>query len=731
MTDQGNTAALVQTVLDAEAERQSQQTREQKEVLFADELFPGVGKAAMSFREGLATAGMATFVVCMVLTALDQLESSGLTVLAPDIQKSFHVSSGAIVFISGASGGFLILGALPMGWLADRFRRPPIIGFAGIAFAAFVFLSGLAANVFSFFLARFGVGVSKSSSYTVNGALLADAYPINIRGRMSAATSFAAGAMMAVSPVVVGGIASLAGGPSGWRWAFYLLGLPVAVFALLAFKLKDPPRGQNEMRDVLGDVIREEGPSAVSIEAAFARLLRIKTLKTGLLAFSAIGFGLFTVPVLGSLFLKDQYHLDTFHRGLAFTAGSVASLFVLPFAGRYYDSLYRRDPSRALALVGLTILPAAAIVPIQYFMPNAVLWVIAGIPATVLLTVSYSMFWPVVQSVTPYRLRGLGAALGSLYVFFIGATGGAILSGLFTNAWGPRTALLLLFIPSTIIGGLLLYRSSRSIRSDLSLVVAELREELKEFERHKADPDRIPVVQVADIDFSYGQVQVLFGIGFEVRRGEVLALLGTNGAGKSTILQVVAGLGTPSRGVVRLNGRNVTYVSPEQRARLGVQLLPGGKGVFPAMTVLENLEMGSFIYRRDPTDRARRIERVFGIFPMLESRRDALAGSLSGGQQQMLALARVLLHDPEVLMIDELSLGLAPIVVQELIAVVDRLKSGGLTMIIVEQSLNVAAAISDRAVFLEKGQVRFDGPTRELVERDDLARAVFLGGAGA
>jgi len=191
---------------------------------------------------------------------------------------------------------------------------------------------------------------------------------------------------------------------------------------------------------------------------------------------------------------------------------------------------------------------------------------------------------------------------------------------------------------------------------------------------------------------------------------------------------VAAGLETPERGVVRLNGQTVTYTSPEQRSRLGVHLLPGGKGVFPKMTIAENLEMAGFAYRSDRKDLHDRIERVFELFPMLAARKIMRADMLSGGQQQMLALALALLHDPEVLMIDELSLGLAPIVVQELIQVVERLKAEGVTLVIVEQSLNVAAAIADRAVFLEKGRVRFSGPMHELMARDDLARAVFLGG---
>jgi ABC-type branched-subunit amino acid transport system ATPase component len=148
------------------------------------------------------------------------------------------------------------------------------------------------------------------------------------------------------------------------------------------------------------------------------------------------------------------------------------------------------------------------------------------------------------------------------------------------------------------------------------------------------------------------------------------------------------------------------------------------------MSVRDNLLVGAYRYRDDPADVERRIQRVFGMFPVLGARESDRAGDLSGGQQQMLALGRVLLHEPELLVIDELSLGLAPTIVEQLLSTIEQLKAAGQTMIIVEQSLNVAAAIADRAVFMEKGRVRFEGATRDLLERDDLARAVFLG-AGA
>jgi ABC-type branched-subunit amino acid transport system ATPase component len=571
--------------------------------------------------------------------------------------------------------------------------------------------------------------VSQASTTVVHGSLLADTYPITLRGRIGAAVGMCTGAATALSPVLAGVIADQVGGPNGWRWAFYILAVPIVLVAFVAFRLKEPPRGQFEKKGVLGEIITDTPPAAPSMEAAFERIMRIRTIKTVLIAFSAIGFGLFTVPVLGNLYLKQRFGLDAFERGLIYSIGSAGVLVSLPFVGRYYDKLFRRDPQKALSLIGKVVLPVAFLVPIQYAMPNVALWTVFSVPTGVLLLTAFSMIGPILYSVAPYRLRGMVTAVGGLYVFFVGATGGAVLAAILDSLFDVRTAVLIIMIPSTLIGALLIIRSAHFIENDLSLVVVELQEEMEEHKRQEANPADIPVLQLSGIDFSYGHVQILFGVNFEVQRGEVLALLGTNGAGKSTALRVASGLETPSRGVVRLNGHDITYTTPEQRSRLGIHLLPGGKGVFGEMTIAENLEMGGFVYRSDKAELRRRTERVYTLFPALTVRRKQRADSLSGGTQQMLALAIAMLHDPQVLIIDELSLGLAPIVVQELIGVVERLKAEGVTLIIVEQSLNVAAAIADRAVFLEKGQVRFEGPIRDLMERDDLARAVFLGGS--
>jgi ABC-type branched-subunit amino acid transport system ATPase component len=351
------------------------------------------------------------------------------------------------------------------------------------------------------------------------------------------------------------------------------------------------------------------------------------------------------------------------------------------------------------------------------------------VPA-VLLSAAFACVGPLLSTVVPYQLRGMGAALGAVYLFFVGAVGGALLSALLVDSYGPRLTVTLIILPSSLAGALLLLRGSTYIRGDLAMIVSDLREEQAEHERLVTDAESVPALQVSHIDFAYGQVQILFDVSFEVRKGETLALLGTNGSGKSTVLRSIAGLGTPSRGAVRHHGHSITFASPEQRTRAGLLLLPGGKSVFGDMTVRDNLEMATWNHRGDAADLDRRIRSALELFPELADRQDQLAASLSGGEQQLLALAGVLACEPEILMIDELSLGLAPVMVERLLEVIAQLQARGMTIIVVEQSLNVAAAIASRAVFLEKGHVRFEGPIADLVERDDLVRAVFLGSEG-
>jgi ABC-type branched-subunit amino acid transport system ATPase component len=229
------------------------------------------------------------------------------------------------------------------------------------------------------------------------------------------------------------------------------------------------------------------------------------------------------------------------------------------------------------------------------------------------------------------------------------------------------------------------------------------------------------------VDFSYGQLQVLFGVDLDIREGEILGLLGTNGAGKSTVLRVLSGLAPPQRGRLVLRDVDVTGTPAEVLVGRGLAMVPGGKAMFPDLTVTESLEIGARLLPKP--ERKHRIARELDRFPRLGERRTSLSGSLSGGEQQQLAIAKALLLDPALLCIDELSLGLAPVVVEGLLQTVRDVRAAGTTVVVVEQSLNIACALCDRAVFLEKGTIRFEGKPRELLERGDIARSVFLGAA--
>jgi ABC-type branched-subunit amino acid transport system ATPase component len=234
------------------------------------------------------------------------------------------------------------------------------------------------------------------------------------------------------------------------------------------------------------------------------------------------------------------------------------------------------------------------------------------------------------------------------------------------------------------------------------------------------------LLEIKDLRASCGAVEVLRSIDFTVAKGEIVALLGTNGAGKSTILRCISGLLKPDSGQIYLEGADIAGVTTEETVRLGITQIPGGRGLLPNLTVDENLRMGAYPVRRDRAAVKAGFDRVYETFPRLAERRKQLAGYLSGGEGQMLAIGRALMLRPKLMMIDELSLGLAPLIVQQLVEVVHEINETGVSMILVEQSANLALSVTDHAYFIEKGVIRFDGSSRELLERDDLLRSVFL-----
>jgi branched-chain amino acid transport system ATP-binding protein len=234
---------------------------------------------------------------------------------------------------------------------------------------------------------------------------------------------------------------------------------------------------------------------------------------------------------------------------------------------------------------------------------------------------------------------------------------------------------------------------------------------------------------VQDLRVSYGDLRVLWSVSFTVAAGEVVALIGPNGAGKSTTLKAIAGLIPVEAGRVTFDGASLLAEPPYTRIRRGLSLVPEGRGLFPAMTVQENLELGGFA-APPPEGLRAALDRMCGLFPVLAARRGQLAGTLSGGEQQMLAIAMALLSRPRLLVLDEPSLGLAPLVVDHLYQTVARLKRDGLTILLVEQQVYLALELADRAYVLETGRIRQEGTGRALL-RDAHVQEAYLGMAAA
>jgi branched-chain amino acid transport system ATP-binding protein len=235
------------------------------------------------------------------------------------------------------------------------------------------------------------------------------------------------------------------------------------------------------------------------------------------------------------------------------------------------------------------------------------------------------------------------------------------------------------------------------------------------------DPSASPVVELRGVTASYGRTTALWSVDLAIKRGTITALLGPNGAGKTTLLKVASGLIRPSEGSVLIDGRDVTRLGPDRRTKLGVCLIPEGRGIFPRLTVRENLRLQSPPWRKDAS-----LDRALDAFPILRDRLRQRAGSLSGGQQQMLALARCYLADPSIVLLDEVSMGLAPRVVDEIFESLQQLARAGVTLLLVEQFVSRALAMSDAVHLLNRGRITYSGPPGDLEER-----AVLEGYLGA
>jgi len=234
------------------------------------------------------------------------------------------------------------------------------------------------------------------------------------------------------------------------------------------------------------------------------------------------------------------------------------------------------------------------------------------------------------------------------------------------------------------------------------------------------------MLEIKDLNVHFGVIHALKGISLTVNEGEIVTLIGANGAGKTTTLRTISGLKKPTSGTILLEGKDITHTSAQERVMMGISQAPEGRRVFSEMTVLENLELGAYL-RRDKKEIAKDLETVYHHFPILADRKKQIAGTLSGGEQQMLAIGRAMMSRPRILLLDEPSMGLAPLFVQEIFNIIRDINKAGTTILLVEQNASMALQIANRAYVMETGSIVLSGTGSELMESDDIKKA-YLGG---
>jgi ABC-type branched-subunit amino acid transport system ATPase component/MFS family permease len=687
---------------------------------------PGSGDDTPSLREVVAGRGWYPLGIVTALNLVDELDRAVMVVFAPNIRRYFDISNATLGAIVGVQVALVILIGVPLGYLGTKVDRAVLLRVAAGAWALCAAATSLAVKLPLFIVARLGTGIGKAAVEPVGRSLLADLYPPHAWNRIFAIHTAANPVGNIVGPLLAGAVGLAVAGDGAWRWAFPILAVPTVLVLVASRRLTEV--GGREVKTTDGEqLLAAADPNRLDLGAAVGRVLRIPTFYRQTVAVGVLGFALVGLGTFSSILYEDEFGVGEGGRGLILGILATGSLVGALIGGPVGERVFARDPKDAIRLIAGGIVGFSVLVAVAVSMPSIELVVAIQWVALVAVAVAVSPLNTVLSAICTPNLRPLVFSLLGVFVALFGGVLGGVVVGALTDAHGIRIGLASV-APFGIVGGLLMLRSVSTVDGDIEDVARTVREQQAlEGRRAAGAVDR--ALEVRDLDFSYGQVQVLFDVSIDVDDGDVVALLGTNGAGKSTVLRAVCGLDLPDRGSVRCFGEDVTWMDAESRVERGIIQVPGGKSTFPSLTVLENLRTGGYRYRRDKARLDAAVEEVFGHFPVLHDRKDQAAGTLSGGEQQMVALGRAFIADPRLLLIDELSLGLAPVIVEQLLGIVRAFSARGTTLVLVEQSVNVALSIADTAYFMERGQVRFSGPSAELLDRPDLLRSVFLEGA--
>jgi ABC-type branched-subunit amino acid transport system ATPase component/MFS family permease len=657
-------------------------------------------------------------VVLFGLNAVDELDRTAFGILLPNIRDAYNLDNTKVLGLVALVALAALALQVPIAQYADRSKRVPLAIAGAVLWALFSGMTGLATGVVLLTIARGGSAVGKAVIDPTHNSLLADYYPIESRTRVFSMHRAANAVGAFIGPLAAGLLAYA----FGWRVPFLVFVIPTLVFAFLALRLPEPVRGRWE-RQATGasdDVVNTE-EAVPSFAESWRTVHKVESLKRLWWSLPFLATALIGFVTLASLMYEQQFGLGERGRGIAAAIAEPFQLVGLIVGTRFVTRRFAGD-LRAINRFGAKVAGATSVLAIGFALaPNVVVAVAINCLISAALAVVGPSILVSLSLAIPARARATGFSVASLWVI----PGLLVLPiiGWISGHLGIRVGMLVL-VPLFLIGSVVLGSVGDVIVADVTQVwsaSAARSEALLARREGRAD-----LLLVRGLDVAYGQRRVLFGVDIDVKEGEIVALLGTNGAGKSTLLKAVGGVVEADRGAVILDGRDITHAPPNEIAHLGISQMPGGQGVFGGLTVGENLDLAAWTRREDSAGAAAARAEVLATFPALSERTSRAAADLSGGQQQMLALSMAFIARPRVLLIDELSLGLAPVVVAQLLPIVRRLAEAGTAVVLVEQSVNVALTLAERAYFMERGRIRFSGPTTDLLARPDLLRSVFL-----
>jgi branched-chain amino acid transport system ATP-binding protein len=676
-------------------------------------------------RPSAVTGGepIAPLFVILAISLFERLDNTSLAVLNPEIKDYFGLSLQGVLTVSTLVGVFNLLFALPAGYFADRWNRVKMVSAGAALSATFSVATGLAPNVPTLAVARFGSGVGQTLD-SARLSLLSDYYPPSVRPAVFSFQRLAGQLAGFIAPALTGVLATVL----FWQFPFFLYAVPGLVLAAYVFlRLKDPVRGAHERRAMgAAEDVALTAEKPPSWSESWRITMAVRTLRRIFLALPFLVGSLTVIAPLVAQFYFEEFGLSAAERGFLSSVEEPFAIVGLIVGGVVSIRFLRFRPGRIVTYVGLLAAFSGATIALTAVAPY--LWLVVALQ--IIRAFLGSFLAPALLSlltlVIPPRVRSFALSAGVVFAFpgvFLGPFAGYI-----GDHFGLRFGILVM-VPVFMIGAFIIASAGLSVEADMRQAMAASM--ASHISRDSREKGQAKLLVVRDLDVHYDDVQILFNVDFQVDEGELVALLGTNGAGKSTLLRAISGLTPASNGAVFYDGEDITYLPANEHAARGIVFMPGGRSLFPTLSVEENLRLAGWMYRDDENYVRESTDRVLEYFPILRERSAEAAGNLSGGEQQMLALGQAFLSRPRLLMIDELSLGLAPTVVEQLLRIVRAIHELGTTIVLVEQSVNVALTVAHRAVFMEKGEVRFSGPTAELWERHDILRSVFLRGTSA